>query len=128
MVTVSNQPSNNGSFTVLPPPLNPPTINSFTPTSGSNGTTVTITGAFFSDATAVKFNVTPAASFHVDSSTQITAIVPAAVTTGPISVTNTAGTTASSTNFTVSLIKLSTFENGTLTDPATGVTSISGSG
>ena len=110
------------------PPSNSPTINSFTPTSGTFGTTVTINGAFFSNAIDVKFNGTPAASFHVDSSTQITAIVPAGVTTGPISVTNTAGTTASSTNFTVSLIKLSTFENGTLTDPATGVTSTSGSG
>ena len=102
--------------------------NSFTPTSGTFGTTVTINGAFFSNAIDVKFNGTSAASFHVDSSTQITAIVPAGVTTGPISVTNTSGTTASSTNFTVSLIKLSTFENGTLTDPATGVTSTSGSG
>jgi len=37
---------------------------------------VTITGARFTDATAVTFGATPAASFTVDSDTQITAVSP----------------------------------------------------
>ena len=107
-----------------------PTINSFTPTTGSGGTIVVISGANFSGTTDVKFNGTSAASFNVDSDAQITAVAPAGVTTGPISVTNAGGTTTSVTNFTLSLIKLSTFEanGGALTDPSTGVTSTSGTG
>ena len=46
VVTVSNQPSNGGSFTVVPN-LVSPTINSFTPTTGSGGTIVVISGANF---------------------------------------------------------------------------------
>ena len=67
----------------------------------------------------MKFNGTSAASFNVDSDTQITVVAPAGVTTGPISVTNAGGPTTSGTNFTLSLIKLSTFEanGGALTDP-----------
>ena len=129
VVTVSNQPSNGGSFTVVPN-LVSPTINSFTPTTGSGGTIVVISGANFSGTTDVKFNGTSAASFNVDSDAQITAVAPAGVTTGPITVTNAGGPTTSGTNFTLSLIKLSTFEanGGSLTDPSTGVTSTSGTG
>src|SRR5438093_3474462 len=49
-----------------------PTIGSFTPTSGSAGTSVTITGTGFAGATAVTFNGA-ASTFSVDSDTQITA-------------------------------------------------------
>ena len=126
VVTVSNQPSNAASFMVVPN-LVPPTINSFTPTAGSGGTLVTISGANFSGTTDVKFNGL-STSFSLDSDAQITALVPTGVTTGPITVTNGGGPTTSSTNFTATLIKLSTFEAGTLTDPATGVTSTSGAG
>ena len=54
----------------------PPSITSFTPTSGPVGTAVTITGSVFSGATAVKFGTILATSFTIDSDTQITAIVP----------------------------------------------------
>ena len=84
-------------FTVLLPP----TISSFTPTSGPAATSVTITGANFSGATSVQFNGTSAASFTVDSAAQIRATVPAAATSGPISVTNAIGIGASSSDFTV---------------------------
>ena len=79
---------------------NPPSISSFSPTSGPVGTSVTITGTNFTGATAVKFNGT-SASFTVNSSTQITATVPSGATTGPISVTTGAGTGTSSSSFTV---------------------------
>src|SRR5207253_4479078 len=77
-----------------------PQISSFTPTSGPIGTNVTITGVGFGGATAVKFNVTNATSFTVNSDTSINAFVPNGATTGPISVTAN-GTGTSSTNFTV---------------------------
>ena len=77
-----------------------PTVNSFSPAGGAPGTSVTITGATFTGATAVKFNGL-AATFMVNSSTQITAAVPANATTGPISVTTPGGTATSATSFTV---------------------------
>jgi gliding motility-associated-like protein len=79
----------------------PPTVSSFTPTSGGIGSTVVLTGSDFTGATEVKFNTTNATSFTVNSSTQITATVPTGATTGPISVTTAGGTGISSSNFTV---------------------------
>jgi hypothetical protein len=77
-----------------------PTVSGFSPTSGAVGTSVTISGTNFTGATAVAFNGT-AASYTVNSSTQITATVPSGATTGPISVTNSSGTGTSSSSFTV---------------------------
>ena len=82
--------------------INSPTISSFNPTSGIVGTSVTITGTNFTGATAVKFNGA-AASFSLDSDTQITATVAAGSSTGRISVTTANGTVTSSTNFAVIL-------------------------
>ncbi len=77
-----------------------PTILSFTPTSGPVGTVVTITGTTFTGATVKSFN-NAAASFTVNSATQITATVPAGATTGLLQVTTPAGTAVSATNFVV---------------------------
>jgi len=85
------------SFTVTQPA---PTISSFSPAMGPVGTVVTITGSAFTGATSVKFDGI-AASYAVDSDTQITATVPAGATTGPISVTTSSGTGASSNPFRV---------------------------
>lgn len=82
------------------PPPSPPVINSFSPTSGAAGSQVTITGSRFTGASAVTFNGV-AASFVVDSSTQIRATVPANATSGPIRVTTPQGSATSATNFTV---------------------------
>jgi hypothetical protein len=78
-----------------------PSITSFTPTAGSAGTAVTITGANFTGATAVTFNGAAATIFTVNSPTQITATVPAGATTGPIAVTTPAGFNSSADSFTV---------------------------
>jgi len=78
----------------------PPTITSFTPASGPVGTSVTISGTNFTGATAVLFNGA-SASFTVASATTITATVPAGATSGPISVTTSAGTASSAASFTV---------------------------
>src|SRR5204863_9584546 len=80
----------------------PPTISSFTPTSGPVGTAVTLTGTnFVPGATQVAFNGTSATSFTVDSATQIHATVPSGATTGKLSVTTAAGTGVSASAFTV---------------------------
>ncbi len=86
-------------FTTSPPVL--PVISSFSPTSGPVGTQVTITGSNFTGATSVAFNGTAAASFTVNSSSQIRATVPTGATTGKISVTTTAGTATSANDFAV---------------------------
>jgi uncharacterized repeat protein (TIGR03803 family) len=77
-----------------------PSITSFTPTSGPVGTPVVITGTSFTGATAVKFSG-KAASFTVNSNTQVTATVPTGAVTGKISITTPGGTGTSTTTFTV---------------------------
>jgi hypothetical protein len=68
-----------------------PTITSFTPTSATQGQTVTITGENFQNVTAVSFGGTAAASFAVVNSTTITAVLGTGHT-GIVSVTTTSGT------------------------------------
>lgn len=65
-----------------------PAVSSIDTSSGpiAGGTPVTISGHEFTAATAVSFGLTPAASFTVDSETQITAISPAAAP-GPVDLT-----------------------------------------
>jgi hypothetical protein len=73
---------------------------SFLPSSGIVGSTVNLYGANFTGTTNVSFNGTTAA-FTVNSNTSITATVPANATSGAISVTNAAGTSTTSSNYTV---------------------------
>ena len=116
---------NTATGTILNDDASPPTISSFTPTSGSAGTSVVITGTNFTGANSVKFNGVAATTYTVNSATQITVTVPAGATTGTISVTTPAGTGTSASNFTVtetaSLIVTTTSDTSTSTD---GVTSL----
>ena len=75
-----------------------PVISSFTPTSATTGTTVTLTGTNFTGTTAVSFGGTAASSFTVVSSTSIAAVV-ASGTSGSISITSN-NSTATKTGFT----------------------------
>ena len=75
-----------------------PAITSYTPTSGGEGTVVTITGTDFTGATEVKFGATDAASFSVDSLVQITAVVGTG-STGKVSVSTPGGTAVSEDDF-----------------------------
>lgn len=87
-------------FTVIPgPPA--PSITAFTPLYGLPGSTVTITGLNFTAATSVKINGVSAGTFTVNSATQVTAVVPAAATSGQVTVTTASGTATSSGSFTV---------------------------
>jgi hypothetical protein len=76
-------------------------IKTFTPTSGTVGTSVVITGTSFLNASTVKFGGVTAAVFTVNSDTQVTATVPSGAVTGKISITTPGGTATSSSVFTV---------------------------
>ncbi len=77
-----------------------PTVDSISPDAGPVGAPVTISGAGFSNASAVLFNGA-SATFAVDSDSQITATVPDGATTGPISVVTPEGTATSAADFRV---------------------------
>ena len=81
------------------PPL-AATIDGFAPSAGPAETLVTITGTNLDDVTGVTFNGT-AATFTRVSQTQVTTVVPAGATTGPIAVTNAGGTVSSASDFVV---------------------------
>ena len=89
------------SFLSLPPASGPsaPVITSI-PSGGTVGEEIVITGENLAGATAVTFDGI-AASFTVNSPTQITATVPAGATSGQISVTTPGGTAESTASFTV---------------------------
>lgn len=74
-------------FTYLPPP----TVTSFSPTTATTGTTVTINGTNFNNATGVYFGSVQAASFTVVSPTKITAVLGSG-TTGYVRVETAGGT------------------------------------
>lgn len=76
----------------------PPSVTSMSASSGPTvgGATVVIKGAGFSGASAVLFGVTPAASYIVNSATQITAVTPAHAS-GSVDVSVTAAGATSST-------------------------------
>lgn len=83
-----------------PPPSGAgPVISALSTTSAATLSQVVITGNHLTGATVVAFAGVPAFDFRVDSDTQITATVPGGFTSGPVSVTTPAGTTASSQNF-----------------------------
>jgi len=103
-----------GTSTGAPPPQPPPatpSITSFQPTSGMVGAAVSISGSNLTGATALSFNGT-AATFTVNSATQISTTVPGGATTGKISVTTPNGSASSAADFTV-----------TATPPAPTITS-----
>jgi len=82
-----------------------PFITSFTPTTGSSGKTVTITGQNLSGATSVTFAGASgqriAATFSGNTDTSLKAVVPTNAITGTIQVTTAAGLATSTTDFTV---------------------------
>ena len=61
----------------------------------------TISGSGFTDVSAVKFNGVAASTYTVDSSSQITAMVPLGASTGKISVLTAGGTAMSASSFIV---------------------------
>jgi hypothetical protein len=86
---VGNSAAGNAKFTITGPTL--PIITSFSPTSATPGTTVTITGTNLAGTNDVSFGGIKAAAYKVVSPTSVTAVVPV-TTSGNVSVTNTTGT------------------------------------
>ena len=76
-------------------------VSGISPTSGTIGSTIVISGSGFTGATAVQFNGTAAISFTVNNDGQITATVPTGATTGVITVVKGTCSAASTSNFTV---------------------------
>ncbi|MDQ6799760.1 MAG: hypothetical protein M3041_02880, partial [Acidobacteriota bacterium] len=77
----------------------PPTIASCYPAAGPVGTSISVNGSNLTGATSLRFNGT-AATFVVNSITQISTTVPLGATSGPVTVT-TPGGTATGPSFTV---------------------------
>ena len=72
-----------------------PVIRSFSPTSARAGASITISGSNFGPGTQVTFSVNqPATSVRVLTPNTLVAVVPAGATSGPITVSNAAGSTA----------------------------------
>src|SRR5260370_1259306 len=73
-----------------------PAITCITSKSGpvAGGTTVTITGSNFTNATSVSFGSTAASNFTIDNDTQITAVSPAGSGTVDVTVTTPGGASA----------------------------------
>ncbi len=116
--------SGNDEFTFLAAP----TITSVSPTSGPSGggTSVIITGTDLTGATDVSFGATPAASFTVDTPTQITATSPAHLAaTVDITATTAAGTSATSANDEFTFVATPTITSvSPASGPAGGGTSV----
>jgi hypothetical protein len=97
-ITVETQAGNGSSannFTVLVPP----TITSFSPVSGAQGSNVVITGTGFFAPATVSFNGVNAPAFTIISPTQINVTVPSNATSGKITVTNSVGSATSTATF-----------------------------
>src|SRR5262249_53538104 len=97
VTTYAGSGSSPAPFTVTRPA---PTISSFLPSSGPVGTSVDIRGSSLTGTTSVTFNGTTA-TFVVDSDTELHAAVPSDATSGTISIATPAGTSVSSSPFTV---------------------------
>jgi hypothetical protein len=102
-VTTAAGTSNGLTFTVTTVPL--PAITTLEPNSGPEGTEVTIDGANFGASrgtSVVQFNGLSATSYSSWSDTQVKCLVPIGATSGPVTVTTSAGT-SNGVGFTVTL-------------------------
>jgi hypothetical protein len=79
-----------------------PSISALSPTVGAVGSSVTISGTNLSGATGVSFHGTPAVVTS-DTGGAVVTVVPAGLTSGPLSVTTAGGTATSSQSFTVAV-------------------------
>ncbi len=100
VTSAADSATSSSSFTVTTTTVPAPTVTSFSPTSGPVGTSVTITGTNFMNASAVTFGGTSTA-YTVVSATSIKATVPTGAATGAVKVTTPGGTATSASSFTV---------------------------
>ncbi len=99
VTTLGGEANGPSSFTVAG--LSAPLVTAISPTSGGPGTQVTLTGVRFTGTESVRFNMTLAKDITVVSETVLTVIVPSNATTGPVTVSNSAGSGTSTNTFTI---------------------------
>lgn len=98
--TASNQLGLATSATATLTVLQPPSLSSVAPSTGSPGTKVILRGTGLTSTTSVLFNGTPA-QFGILSSTQISATVPSGAGSGPVTVVTPDGNLVSTSPFIV---------------------------
>ncbi|MGW4327887.1 IPT/TIG domain-containing protein [Nocardia sp. NPDC004573] len=128
-VTVSNADgTSNGVPYTYTSVVQVPVVSAVIPNSGpaSGGTVVLISGSGFTGVTSVNFGATPALLFFALSSNLIIAIAPPGTGTVPVTVTNSAGTSAGVPFTYVSVPTLSSITPNT--GPVTGGTTVTISG
>ena len=81
--------------------IRPPTLSSFTPAAGAEGTLVTLSGANLAGVNQVAFGSANATSITVLSASSIRVVVPTGATTSKIAVSDEAGNAQSAATFTV---------------------------
>ena len=81
--------------------IRPPTLSSFTPAAGAEGTLVTLSGANLAGVNQVAFGSANATSITVLSANSIRVVVPTGATTSKIAVSDEAGNAESAATFTV---------------------------
>jgi hypothetical protein len=91
---IASSNKNASTISILRNLFNSVFINSFTPQSGTTGTTITITGTNLTGATAVSFGGVAASSFTIVNATTITAVVSNGAS-GSVSVTTPSGNATS---------------------------------
>jgi hypothetical protein len=89
----------------------PPTISSFTPSSGAVGTLVTISGTNLSSPTAITIGGVSAIAVS-NTGTSLVAMVMPGATTGAVSVTTAGGTVTGGSNFTVTASQIPNAQQG----------------
>ena len=101
VVTTASGTATLGGFVYLDPT---PTISSLSTTLSAIGNTVVITGTNFTSVLNVRFGGTNAASYTVDSATQITAVIADAGAAGTVQVQTVYGTATSAQSITLVVI------------------------
>jgi hypothetical protein len=81
--------------------IRPPTLTSFTPASGPEGTLVTLSGANIAGVNQVAFGAANATSITVLSATMVRVVVPPGATTAKIAIADEVGSGQSAATFTV---------------------------
>ncbi|OPY84251.1 MAG: IPT/TIG domain protein [Syntrophorhabdus sp. PtaU1.Bin153] len=123
--TVTMNASRSVTATFTATNANSPVISGLVPTSGAVGSTVTLTGTNFGAARGsayVSFNGTPATSYASWSNTAIRCLVPAGATTGPVTVTTAAGTSAGMTFTVIGSSSIPVITGGSATSGPAGMT------
>lgn len=112
-VTVTPGSGGGAAMTSPPVAVNTPVITSFGPASGTGGTVVTVNGANLDNITSLTIGgvTVPAGNITMVDSNTVKVTVPNNAQTGPITITNPAGSASSSTDFTMNLAVVSLSNN-----------------